>query len=760
LATALLTATLLPLTAMPALASTEPVTAPLPAPEALTPDDSSAAYPHQARKAVRLDWAPVPGATGYRVEVGRDSTWSGSPVLSQSVVSSELTLPTSLPHASYVWRVAATKGSALGHWSSESGLRQSEAEFTRGWHVAPGPVAPVGNQGSDVMPEFSWTPIASASGYEVQVSDSAAFANPATATPDTTPAPGTQAQPNGKVDTCFTARTRVTFFTKHVTHDEGDVGTCFSTLLGGGNPLYWRVRGLDRFVGTASESQTTPGSQNISTLPPSSTPDPAKVGSDCPKDTGGGCVPALPSEFSAWSSTIAFSTSYSAPLGSIDKNAVVVTHTLAANPDGGCTVNNGTSTQAEHATCVDAPTISWDPVANATRYRITIAFDDAFSNVQRISDTYGKQWTPVDSWADSTPGTSYYYGVQACDDAACGAMSSTPPSFRKVTPRPTVGAKPGVTGEFTLSWQSYAAVLAAKTGKAETQDAYAYHLQVASADHPAYDVVVDDALVDGTSYVSPDKVYPDGNYVWHVQAIDSSGRKLPYSLSQAFSRDGTAPTVQSVSPNAKVSVTQALQLVFSEPVTGLSSSTVTLSPAAPTTLSVLDGTHATLVPSKPLVPGMTYTVTVGGAVKDLVGNSAVASGPALTVSPSVDDGNAAVRYSTGWNVYSSSNAVGGRFHSSKPTPSSHPSATLVFKGTGVTLTACLGPANGLVDLYVDGIRKARVSTYRSFSGCGAKVAALKGLTGSLHTVKVVGVGSRVKASKGNAVGLDALTVTP
>jgi hypothetical protein len=757
-ATTLLTAALLPLTALPALASTEPVAAPLPAPSALSPDDSGAAYPHAVLKTVRLNWAAVSGATGYRVEVGRDSTWSDTPVLTQNVVSSELTLPTYLPHASYVWRVAAVKGSTLGHWSSESTLPQSDAEFTRGWHVAPGPVAPVGDQGTDVFPEFSWTPIATASGYQVEVSD-APFANPATATPDTTPAPGSQVQPNGNVDSCFTVRTRITFFTKHVAHGEGDVGPCYSSLLGGGNQLYWRVRGLDRFVGTAADSQTTPGSQNISTMPPNGKPDP-KVGSDCPKDTGGGCAPGLPSEFSEWSASIPFKTTYTGPLGSIDTNAVVVTASLAGNPDAGCTVDNAASTQAEHATCVDVPTISWNSVANATRYRITIALDDAFSNVQRISDTYGNQWTPADAWPDSTPGTSYYYAVQACDDTVCGAVSSTPPSFRKVTPRPTVGARPAVTGEFTLSWQSYAALLTAKTGQVESQDAYAYRVQVASSDHPAYDVVVDDVVVDGTSYASPDKVYPDGSYVWRVQAIDSSGHRLPFSLSQSFTRDATGPRVVSVSPSSKVSVSQALHLVFSEPTTGLSSSSVTLSPATPTTLSVLDSTHATLVPTQPLVPGSTYTVTVASTVKDLAGNSALASGPAVTVSPAVDDGNAALRYSSGWSVLASSNAVGGKFHSSKPTPSYHPSATLAFRGTGVSLTACVGPANGLVDIYVDGVRKAHVSSYRSFSGCGVKVAALTGLTRSLHTVRVVGAGSHVGASKGNAIGLDALTVTP
>jgi hypothetical protein len=248
--------------------------------------------------------------------------------------------------------------------------------------------------------------------------------------------------------------------------------------------------------------------------------------------------------------------------------------------------------------------------------------------------------------------------------------------------------------------------------------------------------------------------------VWRVQPLDSLGNRLPYSLSQAFTRDATPPRIVSVTPSVKVAVKAPLKLVFSEPVTGLSSSTVTLSPAASTTLSVTSSTTATLVPTTGLRPGATYTVLVGSAVKDLSGNSALAVGPSLTVNPFVDDKSTAVGYAGTWHTLSSSNAVGGTYHGAVPTATSHPYATLSFTGTGISLTACVGPSNGYVDLYVDGAKKARVSTYRSFSGCGVKVAALTGFTRAVHTFKVVGVGAHVSASKGNGVGLDALNVTP
>ena len=753
LVTAALTATMLPVASMAAYGATEVVAAPLSAPSSLVPDDSHAAFPHQVLKTVRLDWAPVAGATGYRVQLGRDGSWSADPVLTQDVVSSELTLPVTLPHGTYLWRVAALKGSSLGHWSSESGQPQSEAEFTRGWRDAPAPVAPSG--AFTTLPEFSWSPVPFASAYEVQVSDTP-FTDPATANPDTTPSPSTQGQPTGKVDTCFTVRTRVTFFTEHVKSGESNTGPCFSTLLGDGSPRYWRVRALDRPVDAATGGQTTPGAAAISYLPPSDTPD-TKVGGECPGDTGGGCLPNNASEFSNWSSVTLFSVAISPPAsGSI--KALVPTASLASDPDHVCTVSN-TGGLAEHATCSDFPTIRWAAVAAARRYRVTIGLDDQFSNVTRIIDTAGLSWTPTDSWAEAGPSTSFYYVVQACDNG-CGNVTSTPPSFRKVTPRPVVGSAPAKTGEFALTWQSYAATLAAASGQAASQDAFSYRVQVATSDHPGYDAVVLDTNVDQTRLVPQTLLSIDGDFVWRVQPIDSANHALPWSLSQAFSRDATPPRLVSVAPSTNVAVKAPLNLTFSEPVTGLSSSTVSLSPAAAATLSVTSSTTATLVPSAALVPGTTYTLVVGSGVKDLAGNSAVASGPTVTVSPAVDDGSPALGYTSGWRSGSATNAVGGHFHVSSPTPSAHPSANLAFRGVGALLKSCVGPTGGYVDLYVDGVRRARVSSYRSFSGCGVSLAKVTGLARGLHTLRIQGSGSHASPSKGNDVYIDAVTVSP
>jgi hypothetical protein len=713
-----------------ALATTDPVTGTglLPAPTSLTPNDSV------LRKTVTLNWAPVSGATGYKVEVGRDASWSDTPVYTATAKVSQLTLPVSLPHASYVWRVAALNGSTIGHWSSET----VDPEFTRAWTTAPQPLAPSGST-VGLYPELSWTPIPSASAYEVQVTDKPFIQDP-----------GVQETAPGKVDTCFTARTRVTFFTEHVQNGESNPGPCFSTLLGDGGQRYWRVRGLDRYTGPGASYSTDPAAHGIADVPWKGTPD-TSVGSDCQGDTGGGCVPAGASEFSAWSAGVPFAVTLTAPAGTYNTANAPTLHALTTDPDNLCT------TSLTVTTCTDFPTVSWDAAPGAALYRVTVALDAAMSNVQRIVDLASNHWTPTDSWAEGSPKGAYYVTVQACAADDCG-VASPPLAFRKVTPRSVItSAPPPVTGEFTFAWKSYATLLSLESGQDETQDAYAYRVQVARDDHPSYDQVVDEQLVDETFY-TPQKTYPDGKYVWRVQAVDSAGHGLPWSTSQTFTRDATPPKAVSVSPNGGVAVTQPLTVTFSEPVTGVSASSLGLSPSTSRSVTVLSPTSARITPTVALVPGATYRVILTSAIHDLSGNAAYPLGPTFTVSTSVADNSKAFSYAGTWSTRSASSAVGGSYHSALPTSSSHPYATTKFAGAGVNLVSCLGPSNGYLDIYVDNVKKARVSLYRSFSGCGIKVATITGLARATHTLKLVGVGAHQSGSKGNGVAVDHITI--
>jgi hypothetical protein len=282
-------------------------------------------------------------------------------------------------------------------------------------------------------------------------------------------------------------------------------------------------------------------------------------------------------------------------------------------------------------------------------------------------------------------------------------------------------------------------------------------VQVATSIHPSYDATVDDAQVDQESY-SPTTNLGDGSFVWRVQAVDSFGNMLPWSKSQAFVRDTTPPRAVSASPSAGIGPKQAVKVTFSEPVTGVSASTltaVTSSTTAPVSVQVAgDGRSATLVPTRPWVAGASYAVRLLPSVKDAVGNSAVATGPAFTVTRTVDDGSGGLLFGTGWSLLSSSNAHGGTFHRSA---TASRSLTMAFHGSSVTLVGCLGPRNGYATVAVGGVAK-RFGLYRSYSGCGVRIGSLTGLGAGTHTVKVTVVGSHPAGAAGNNVDVDYLAV--
>ncbi|MDP9101254.1 MAG: hypothetical protein M3N21_03800, partial [Actinomycetota bacterium] len=158
--------------------------------------------------------------------------------------------------------------------------------------------------------------------------------------------------------------------------------------------------------------------------------------------------------------------------------------------------------------------------------------------------------------------------------------------------------------------------------------------------------------------------------------------------------------------------------------------------------------------------GGSYQLTLSPAIKDLVGHSAVPSGSVATVGLTLDDPSPGIVYAGNWAARFSSNALGGGYHRGLPTPGAQTSATASFFGSGVIVGACAGPGNGIVDLYIDGTRRARVDTYRSYSGCGVVIGRFYGLGRGLHRVQFRGVGLHQAASRGSAVGLDAFRALP
>ena len=733
------------------------------------------------QKEVVLDWTTVPGATSYAVEVDTDDEWSDDPTLTLKTVASRITLPTSLPHASYVWRVAAVGAGGQSRWSSNG-------TFTRRWTSRATPVAPVGTPSpAPGVVTFSWTPVLTASEYQLQVSNSPYFDA------------SFNTQADVKTESCFTTRTSITPFNSQAVARNDGAGDCIFTLLGTGELRYWRVRPLDHVVDDAPEVNTTPVvDEGISSLPPakageldtgacpelvkaapsaspsaspsataspspSGTPTASPSGSPSPaKDGEGSCEPAHTVEKGAWSAGVAFTDTFPRFSGPVPAYRSLVT---ADRPMPTPTLSRDVCTGD---VCRDFPTVSWSRVPGAHAYRLYVALDEDFTNIHSISETRGNSWTPTAQWRDSTAGAHYYVVVQPCTTtvAADGSRAgcdepSAPVKFRKSSPKLALAspAHSAVTGgsEVVLSWQSASSALATATGSPATSEAYAYRVQVAPASNPDFQstALVDDERVDSTHFVSAKKRYADGTYLWRVQTVDASGHRLPWSATRSFTRDGTAPTFV-LSP-ASLPARGAFTVRFSERVTGIGAASLAVSGVPVRVTASADGRSATLTPTRPLLPGASHTLTVGAQVRDRAGNGVVSASRAVVVDPTVDDRSPAMVLSGSWQRLAATNAVARTFSRSLPTPQRPAAATVALSGRGVEVKGCVGPRNGKADVLIDGVLVTTVDSYRSYSGCGVVLARSSFKTSGIHRVQVRGIGMQHPGSKGSALAVDAIT---
>lgn len=750
-----------------------------------------------AVKEVVLDWAPVAGATAYVVQVGTDEQWSDTPTLQLPTVATRLTLPAWLPHASYVWRVAAVSGKAQGRWSTVG-------TFTRGWDAAPKLLSPLSGSidPAAAVPTFRWTPVPTASEYQLQISTSPYFDAPFTT------------QAGVGTESCFTTRTSVTPFNEQASVRAGSAGGCTFSLLGTGAPLHWRVRALDHVVDGAAVVDTTPVvREGISSLPPakageldsSACPEaPAPVATSAPVGAprpqpsasaspsgapspsaspspsgspsasasasaspgggaaeGGSCEPLHEVERGAWSSSATFSHRFALPSPAPFFQDLPTPQRPTASSDV-CTDGR----------CRDFPTVSWASVPGAQWYRVTVSLDAAFTNVHAIAETPGLTWTPTTQWRDSTTASAYHVVVQACtiQPAADGRgpgcdAPSAPLVVRKSSPRlPTTSPADGalVGGpEVVLSWSAASSALAAATGAAPTSEAYAYRVQVARAEDPDFTSadLVEDELVDSTHFVSAEHRYADGAYLWRVQPVDASGHRLPWSTVQRFTRDSTAPTF-SVVASTRLAPRGAVTVRFSEPVLGVDARSVTLSGVPARLARAADGRSAVLAPQRPLVPGATHVVGVSGGVRDRAGNPVTAKTVTGTVDPVVDDRSPVLALTGPWQRLSATNAVARTWTRSVPTPARRTAATVVLQGRGAEVKGCVGPASGVLEVWGDGRRLSRVDAYRSYSGCGVVLARAVFPTAGVHRIELRGTGTKSPRSRGTAVAVDAITAVP
>lgn len=125
----------------------------------------------------------------------------------------------------------------------------------------------------------------------------------------------------------------------------------------------------------------------------------------------------------------------------------------------------------------------------------------------------------------------------------------------------------------------------------------------------------------------------------------------------------------------------------------------------------------------------------------------VVAASALSSQTVSDDVDTAIRYTGSWRI----STVGGTLH----TLVGAGSARLAFSGTDVSWIGPRGPAGGIADVHIDGVRVATVDTYAASSSIGI-LFQTTAMTDAPHTIEVRGAGRRSSASSSTEVTIDRL----
>lgn len=209
---------------------------------------SPANSPDEAVEDVVLDWTPVHGAKSYEVEVANNQDFTTLIERRTGILGTSYSPPQGYNNDQYYWRVRAIDlGGTASEWAA------SPYNFKRHWPDRPWPVFPVQDGFPAVVddanhdpadypvkrittaaPYLQWTPVQHASHYRLQVDTQANFSSPNL---EVCRIAGTTYTPGNTV-------LRTTGTQLSLTPDE-------RCTFSEGRLLYWRVRPMDRpFRGT------------------------------------------------------------------------------------------------------------------------------------------------------------------------------------------------------------------------------------------------------------------------------------------------------------------------------------------------------------------------------------------------------------------------------------------------------------------------------------------------------------------------------
>jgi hypothetical protein len=265
--------------------------------------------------------------------------------------------------------------------------------------------------------------------------------------------------------------------------------------------------------------------------------------------------------------------------------------------------------------------------------------------------------------------------------------------------------------------------------------------------------------LDGAAYAAcdagsftPEADLGEGEHRLQVVAVDAAANESG-PVTYAWTVDLTAPAFELTEP---ASVAGSARLTFSEPVLVVGPDGVGLrvqggSALLPATLACTFGpaavpcTHAvtsvTVTPAAPLLPGGRYEAVAGPALVDLAGNPPALPPAGFRAQLAVEESSPAVVF--GWRQVSASRAYGGSCVAERLGGAS---ASFDFTGTAATWYTVRGPAQGIANVFVDGVLAATVNNYAAVQRWRVP-RAIDGLADGRHTVTIEAAGR-----KGNRLG--------
>jgi hypothetical protein len=618
-------------------------------------------------KDVVLTWNAVTGASDYQVQVSPNDEWTNNTVSlpdEGKTVNNLYEMPLSLPHASYFWRVRAEVG---GTWSAYSSSRSFLREWEDPFTILKSPTA--------ANPTIAWTPVKAASQYRVRYNTNADFS-----------------EDSGDWIDCVTNQTSYTPYELQIANTENAGNCTFSgdnpaDSLADGDDYHWQVIPEDG----SSAAVIDAGTVN----------DPAWL---CPT-----AQPECDADYITSAGSVHFNAPNAGAVGTSTISGATAAFHTASLP--GTTCNTST-------TCPVTPAFSWNAVAGANVYRVHVFRDPDLTNTYRAYSTHWPELTPRDSFFDADAGKSYYWVVTA--KGASGQTAVSPvQTFNKASSPVTLTAPANsatVHGRsVTFDWTDFQ-----NTGSQGTYDARNYELQV-STDAGFSSPLIDTKDIDLTQYTDPTSVLADGTYFWRVAPIDQSGNVLTWTSVRSVTVNATGPTVRITTKNG-VSVKGPITIQLSEPINGVSKSTVQLVPSSSDNAvngSLALGSSSTIYlfkPSRPLVPGETYSLRLSPTLVDGNGNSAVVAGDGVTTDDIATASNPAWNYSSGWVKHTASGARSGQYFAAKK---GH-KASIVVVGNKAKLYGCKGPTFGKIAVTAGGETQT-VSEHQSFTKCGVAI---------------------------------------